>query len=507
MSNKFRQLFKGGAIIFVGLIFQLMISFLAKIIIARFLGPVNYGAVTLGSTLLTIVSTFALLGMNHGLSRYLPRDDSPEFRRGVVVSAYQMVIPVAIVAGLAVVLFSDLIATQAFGDPEIGAILQVFGIAIPFAITVQVGISTIQGLQLSVPKVAVRNVTQPLTRFFLVGVVVYYGLGRVGMSWAYAGGHIAAAGLVIYYVVKHVPLLESTPWKPMHSELLIFSLPLVVTSAMTVLLSRVDSFMLGVLSTTGDVGVYGVVYPMAELLTAALASFGFLFTPVLSELHANQEFEKMRRLYQVVTKWIFMATLPVFMILAVFPEVSISLSFGTEYAEGSLALTILALGFFSHSFLGPNVNALTSIGRTRTIMYDNICITSLNIALNLILIPRYSYVGAAIATTVSYVLLNILYTTQLYRETGIQPFTSALVRPGIIAAVSIGVIAWITETYLPSSAVTLILMFTLFGGVYGLGVLLFGGIESEEIDILLQTEDRFGIDLSLLKNILKKIIK
>lgn len=506
MSNKYRKLFKGGVVLFVGLIFQLVVSFLAKVVIARTLGPVNYGAVTLGSTLLTIVSTFAVFGMNHGLSRYIPRDDDPQYRRGVVLSAYQIAIPTSIIVGLAVVVFSDQIATDVFGDPTIGSILRIFGIAIPFAVTVQIGIGTIQGLQLSVPKVAVRNVTQPLTRFLLVGIVVFYGLGKVGMAWAYAGGHIAAAGLVIYYVIKHSPLIEPIPWKRMHSELLTFSLPLVVTSAMTVLLSRVDSFMLGVLSTTGDVGIYGVVYPMAELLTAALASFGFLFTPVLSELHANQNMEEMRRLYQVVTKWIFMTTLPVFMILAVFPEVSISLTFGAEYAEGSLALTILTLGFFSHAFLGPNVNALTSIGRTRIIMYDNVFITTLNIGLNLILIPQYSYVGAAVATTVSYVLLNILYTVQLYRETGIHPFTSALVRPGLIAVISIATIAWVTSTYLRSSAFTLIAMFTLFAFVYALGVLRFGGIESEEIDILLQIEDRFDVDLSPVKNILKEIM-
>ena len=171
MSKKFQDLFKGGVIIFAGLVFQLVISFLAKIVIARTIGRVDYGAVTLGSTLLTIISTFAILGMNHGLSRYIPRKDDVEYKRSVVLSAYQIAIPTAVVAGLVVALFSDVIAVRLFNDPGVGDVLWIFGLAIPFAVTVQVGIGTIQGLQLSIPKVAVRNVTQPLTRFLLVGVV------------------------------------------------------------------------------------------------------------------------------------------------------------------------------------------------------------------------------------------------------------------------------------------------------------------------------------------------
>ncbi|GAA0193342.1 flippase [Halobacterium noricense] len=445
--------------------------------------------------------------MNHGLSRYIPRKDDVEYKRSVVLSAYQIAIPTAVVAGLVVVLFSDEIAVRLFNDPSVGDILWIFGLAIPFAVTVQVGIGTIQGLQLSVPKVAVRNVTQPLTRFLLVGAVVFYGFGKTGMAWAYAGGHIAAALLLLYYVFNHLPLLERKPWTRMHSELLTFSLPLVVTSAMVVLLSRVDSFMLGVLATTGDVGVYGVVYPMAELLTAGLASFGFLFTPILSELHADQELEEMRRLCQVVTKWIFMVTLHVFMILTVFPEITISLSFGAEYADGSLALTNLAFGFFSHAVLGPNVNALTSIGRTRMIMYDNVVVTALSIALNILLIPQFTYIGAAVATTVSYVFLNILYTVQIHRVTGIHPFTAAMVRPGIIAAISIATIYLLTNEYLSSTPLTLFANFFVFIVVYTFGVLSFWGIKEEEIDLLLQMEDRFGVDLSMLKKVVVRVMK
>lgn len=42
--------------------------------------------------------------------------------------------------------------------------------------------------------------------------------------------------------------------------------------------------------------------------------------------------------------------------------------------------------------------------------------------LNLALIPKYGYLGAGVATAISYVTLNLLYSAQLYRETGIHPY-------------------------------------------------------------------------------------
>jgi len=77
------------------------------------------------------------------------------------------------------------------------------------------------------------------------------------------------------------------------------------------------------------------------------------------------------------------------------------MTFGPEYTDGSLALVTLALGFFTHSVAGPNVNTLTAIGRTRIIMWDNLLAGVTNIALNFALIPEYGILGAAVATAVS----------------------------------------------------------------------------------------------------------
>jgi len=204
-------------------------------------------------------------------------------------------------------------------------------------------------------------------------------------------------------------------------ELVSFSAPLFLTGVLSLVLSDVDTLMLGALSTRADVGIYNVVYPTAILLLIFLRSFRFLYMPRISELDEADRHAAIRSNYDLITKWLYFTTTPVLVLFIVRSESIITLLYGAEYAPGSRALVILALGFYLHSVLGLNGTTLTSLGWTRTILAVNVVAAVANILLNLYLIPRYSLIGAAIATTLSYVLINALYSSVLYGRTGIVP--------------------------------------------------------------------------------------
>ncbi|MFB6071314.1 MAG: flippase [Halanaeroarchaeum sp.] len=501
------RLFSGGSLLFFGLVVELGISFLAKLVIARVLGPVDYGAVSLGVTTMVFLSTLTVMGINSGIGRYLPRYDDLADRRGVIVSGFQVALPVATATGVGIALFSGQIARYAFHDPSVAPFLFVFGLAIPFGALTRLAVGAIQGMKLATPKIVVQNVSPPVTRFVAVLVAVGLGAGAFGIASAYAMAYVVAGLIGLYYVVRKTPILADVSPTPMRRELLRFSTPLVVTSAMAFVLNDVDTFMLGYFSSTGAVGVYNVVYPIAQLLTMALSSVGFLFMPVISGLDAEGATGEMHRTYQVVTKWVFMATLPIFLVVALFPTMTITVTFGAEYAGGAAALSVLAVAYFSHAIAGPNGNVLTAVGRTRTIMWDNVAIAGLNVVLNLLLIPLYGFYGAAVATAVSYVLLNVLYSTQLYRETGIHPFSAALVRPGIVAGVLVAAVHWVTRTFFPITVPVLIGMFVVFLALYAATILRFGGVEDEEIALVLSFEERFDVDLGPLKDVARILMR
>lgn len=507
VSKLYKKLFAGGGLLFAGLVIELGVSFVAKAVIARVLGPVNYGAVSLGVTTLGLLSTLALLGLHTGIGRYLPRFDDVADRRGVIISAFQVVVPVSTAVGILVVIFANPIATYVFTDLSTAVYIRIFGLAIPFTAIMKLSTGVIQGLQQTAPKVIVQNVTPPVTRFSAVVVAVIVGAGSIGIASAYAISYVAAALVGLYYVFTRTEILSNVKPTHMHGELLSFSVPLIVSAAISFILTDLDTFMLGYFASTRDVGVYNVVYPLAQLLTTGLTAFGFLFMPIISELDAEGSTDEIHRIYQTITKWIFMGTLPVFLVVALFPDMTIQITFGSEYMEGGVALTLLSIAYFTHAITGPNANTLTSIGRTRLIMWDNLAIGILNALLNLALIPEYGYLGAGVATAVSYATLNLLYSAQLYRETGIHPFTTALAYPGLIATILVALIYWVTTNYLTVTIPVLVVMFILFMILYAVIILRFGGVEEEEIALVLSFEERFDLDLGPLKEIAERLIR
>ena len=503
-----RTLVKGGGILFIGFVLELSLSFGAKLLMARLLEKTSYGSVSLGIVLAANASTILLFGLNVGMARYLPRIDKRTKERGIIKTAFTATVPVAVIVAVVIFVLSDPIATVVFDDPSVASELAIFALAIPFAVMMKLGVGVIQGKKLALPKVLVRQITQPVSRFAFITLALWFGLASVGVSWAYVASYAVAAILAVYFVVRYASLPGTGPSVSMRGELFSFSAPLAVSSVTMLVFSGIgiDTLMLGYFGSTEAVANYNVVFPLANVLTLVFTSFAFLFMPVLSELHAEGREGELHRLYTVVTKWIFLGTLPIFLLFVLFPSEAISYTFGGRYAEASATLKILAVGFFSHTLVGPNESTLNSIGATRRVMYDNVTAAVVNIIINLLLVPTYGIVGAAVGTTVAYVVLNTLYSYHVFTLTGVHPFSTAMLKPGV-GGIGIGLLIYVAvKSTFQITPVVLLTTCLVYGVLYGVTVLRLGGIEREEIMLVLSFEERFGVDLGPLKRVVNRLM-
>lgn len=126
-----------------------------------------------------------------------------------------------------------------------------------------------------------------------------------------------------------------------------------------------DTLMLGYDKSSDVVGLYNAAAPIARLVPIFLNFAGFLYAPIAAQLYAQGELKEMGRTYQILTKWIFCLTLPIFSMMFLFPETIIYFFFGDKYLSVAPALQILALGFTFHTFLGLNGMSLVVIGDTK----------------------------------------------------------------------------------------------------------------------------------------------
>lgn len=402
---------------------RLTLSFLVSVLAARYLGQIGYGTLSIGTTILAAVSTLTMVGLGQGVSGYLPRYDSPETKRDILVSASLIILPVSVGIATALIVAAPFLSSNIFDDPSLVPVIRVCALGIPVANIGQLAVSAIRGNKQTLPKVLIDDICLQGSRVILVALFGLIGLGTVAIASAYTASLVLSATFGLYYLIRQTPLISASGTIKVRRDLLSYSFPLWISAGMSVIYSGTDTFIIAYFSETASVGIYNVVYPLAHHLSIIMISVGYIALPTFSEMHANNEYGKIKSNYQSVTEWVLAGTLVPFLMILFFPNEIITLFFGSEFTVGSLALSILAFGFFFHSITGPTSDIVKAIDASRLVMVDGAVAALVNFILNIILVPQFDYIGAAIATTSSYALLNGLYSYQVYTRTGAHPFS------------------------------------------------------------------------------------
>ena len=392
-----------------------------RVVIARFLSPSAYGEVDIAVAVATLTVTVGLVGLRQGVPRYVSRFDDVRDVRGTWATG------LAIAGGLglaltATLLLADLrtVTAALFEEPDSGRLLALFVLSVPFTIGMQVAVGAIRGLENTRYRTYTRDLLYPGLRLAVVVVLLSAGVGVLAAGYAY----LAAAAVT--FLVAHVLLNRLVPlFGPVRThgrELLVFSVPLVVSTLLSRLLTRTDTLMLGLFRPSYEVGLYGAAYPLAGAMVLVLSSFGFMYLPVASRLDAADKRDEVDAIYTLTTKWIYVLTFPVFLTLVAFPGDVLSATFGAQYAPAAPALAVLAVGFFPRAGFGRSRETASALGFTTYILGTNVVAFALNVALNLVLIPAYGYVGAAVASAASFLALNLLMYAFLRLKVGVSPF-------------------------------------------------------------------------------------
>jgi O-antigen/teichoic acid export membrane protein len=281
---------------------------------------------------------------------------------------------------------------------------------------------------------------------------------------------------------------------------------MMVTTSMLLVHRNVDTLVIGYFAEIGAVGVYDVVYTLVSLISVGLSAFGFIFMPVLSESASKNNHEEMQSLFLIAQKWVLLLSLPIFLGLMLVPEILISITFGQEYVIGTAAMQILAFGFLTQGIVGLNGHTLTAIGETRLLMYDAIVTGTVNLGLNVMLVPKYGIIGAAAATTASFFILNLLCSYQVYKKCGIIVISFRIVQLLAITTSVVWSSLYILSVFVGLSATTVLLALPVLGLFYLLVIIRYGVTEAD-LTYLDTLEEQIDINLTKTRNIVKKFQK
>jgi len=468
---------------------------------------------------MSIFVTISTLGLQEGATRYIAyfRGKNEERKvRGVISSSIKIALVASVIFSLILFLSADIISGNIFHISELSTPLKIFSAAIPFTVLIGIFTSIFRGFDEVKPNVYFQNILRNVLFILFLVTVALLGLSFLGVIYAYLASIVITCVVFGIYAMKKLPLTfsafsvkkgadDATTINPMGKELLFFSLPLLAVAILGMVMNWTDTLMLGYFKTPDVVGLYNGALPLAHLIPISLTSAGFIYVPIISGLYSKRLIEEMGRTYQVLTKWIFSVTFPLFFILFLFPEIVLNFLFGMNYIQAASALRILALGFMFHTFLGLNGLSLMVMGETRFLMLTSLFGGISNVVLNAALIPIWGITGAASASLFSYCVVNILRSAKLYGLSRIHPFTSNYVKLLGISIVLLALVYAFTS-HLEVKFCMLPLLLSLFLFAYGLLLLLTRSFDREDIDMLLVIEKRVGVDAGAIKRMLKRFV-
>ena len=505
-----QKIAKGTGIVFIGTIIGMLLGFVSRVIIVRFTTQTEYGIYCLAFVIISIFATISTLGLSEGSTRYIAyfRGKNEEGKvRGIISSSIKIALIASVLLAVISFFISDFISTSIFHAPELSTPLKIFSIAIPFTVLINVFIAIFRGFDRVDAKVYFHDILRNIIFILFLIAVVLFGLSFLGVIYAYLAS-IAVTGIafVIYMLKKSpLPIGWTSVTNPMTKELLFFSVPLLAVSMLLMVMSWTDTLMLGYSKTPDVVGLYNAALPLAHLLSTVIASVGFLYIPIISQLYGKNQMEELGRCYAISTEWCFMGTLPLFFIFFLFPGVVLNLLFGSRYIGAAIILQVLSLGFIFNSYFGLNYHTLITTGKSNFLMQCFLFSGAMNIALNVILIPTLGAVGAAIASASSFAVVEVVMTVKLYTTSGIHPFTRTYTRLTILSILLVSIFYLVINLFAATFWILLV-FFSLFLLIYGLLVLITRIFDEEDIMMMLTIEKRLGLNLSSVKRFLKRFI-
>ncbi|WP_232688723.1 flippase [Halobacterium zhouii] len=471
-----------------------------RVVIGRLLTPEAFGEASIGIAIVRLGATLAMLGFGQGIARYITRFDDSADRRGVWVSAVA-VVGVATIAVTALLYANAAeIAALLFESPDSPRVVQTFVLALPFLVGMRLGLGGIRGMEHTVYRTIARDLLFPLGRIALIVALVAVGYDLVAVGYAYLVAAAASCVVAHYLLHRLLPLVGQ--FQTHARELLRFSAPLVVASILGQLLTRTDTIMLGALTSSHEVAMFNAARPLAGGILMVLSSFGFLYLPMMSRLDAGSEREQMDRIYQTTTKWIYVVTFPAFLTFVMFPADVLRVFFGPAYTGGAPALVILSIGFFANAILGRNRETLSALGLTTYLLVSNTLAFTVNVAANLLLIPHYGLVGAAVASAASFLVMNAVVSGILLVGYDISPFSSWSVRAYVVLPLTLFPPAYALSKFITLTAVTLVPFLVAAGAATVAVVSLAGCLQSEDWIALEFVEDQIGLQVPYVRRYL-----
>ena len=449
LSSSAGAMARGAARGALGALIASVLALAFQAIVRHIVDIDTMGLFTVATTVVVLAQLPALFGLEAGAIRYVSLGASAGDERAARGSAQAALIAGLAMSTLAAVLLYLLAPEicERFNKPEATHLLRLAAIALPLLCTSRVCAACVLGFGLtgrSSTITAAQNVARLLVTVPLV--LVFADITALGVGFAIAG--LAGTVFAIWLLRSVCPgILQPARDRWALRSMIGFSWPQTLSQSLYLATLWTDVLVLAHFGTSRQVGIYGLIVALLAPVSQLTVAVSQAFTPRIAGTHARGDSASMAQMLQRVSYWNLAVALPILGSMAVLREPLLEL-FGRGYVAGATPLILLAIGQLVLNAAGPLTAVINLSGHPRVTLFDNALVFVANLALCIVLVPRYGMSGAAASTLIALCLVTLIQVGQVARLFRIHPFLTdqlrCLAAGGIAALATTGLtlLAW-----------------------------------------------------------------
>ena len=274
--------------------------------------------------------------------------------------------------------------------------------------------------------------------------LVYLGYRVIGL----VGGHVVAlaGGVAIGFLI--FGLRPQIPDKKTLRTLLSYGRYAWLGNMKSKTFGWMDTLVLGLFVSSGLIGIYEISWRLASILILVSNAVETALFPEISEISSSGEYGEVRELLSEAIFYAGIFIIPGFFGTLVLGS-DILRIYGTEFVAGAPILLILIVARTINVYEMQMLNVINGVDRPDVAFRINLVFIGVNVTLNFLLIWQFGWYGAAVATTVSSVVMLVLSYRAIDELMGVPSLPLAGIGKQILAAGGMAATVFVTQRALP----------------------------------------------------------
>jgi O-antigen/teichoic acid export membrane protein len=414
-------------------LFNRAIDFVFAAFYLRILGPADAGSY---ATAIIIAGWFEIIsnwGLNTLIIREVSRDKSQASR--YLLNTTVLRFGTGIMASIPLLLY--LVGVRAAGNPlgsETSIAIFLLMIGMVFSGMGQGFAGLFYAFEEAEFPAAITTITTMLKVAFGVAVLLmgYSFVGLAGVSIV-----VNLITLIILTAAAFRRFRLAGPWRidlGLQRRMLFLSYPLMLNHLFAVIFFQIDIPLMRQINGDEVVGWYNSAYKWVNAFNVIPSFFTFALFPVISR-QVHSSLPDAQRTFRMSLKLMFLIALPLAATTTLLAPIMIGLLGGREFLpDGAIALQ-LVIWSIPIGWMNSVTNyVLIAVGLEKRLTRVFLIGVSFNVILNLVFLPRYSYVAASIITIFSEIVLLALFAFYLRRKMANMGWFKIVARPLLVTA-------------------------------------------------------------------------